>query len=468
VDVPVAGRSLDCYGDVVGAARVRAVRVAAARLRRALRSGRVWNVSSTARGGGVAEMLHVLLPYCRGGGTDARWTVAGGDPAFFEITKRLCVGLYGSPGDGGPLGAREHSHYRAVSAANAAGLAGRVGPGDVVVLHDPQVAGLAPHLRGRVARVVWRCHVGSDTLGEHARRAWAFLRPYLERVDAFVFSRREHVPGWIGPATPVAVIQPSLDPFAAKNAGLDPSLARAVLAVAGIVQGAGGPVDVPLPGGRATVRRRALVIGEGRLPAEGDPLVAQVSRWDRLKDMLGVLLAFDEQVDGPARLVLAGPDVAGVADDPEAAAVLEACRRAWQELPPARRARVQLACLPMDDPVENAVMVNALQRSAAVVVQKSVAEGFGLTVTEAMWKARPVVASAVGGIRDQIVDGVHGLLVERPEDLAGCGRAIRSLLADPAGAAALGRRAQERVADRFLGDRHLRNWAGLLTGLLEA
>ncbi len=148
----------------------------------------------------------------------------------------------------------------------------------------------------------------------------------------------------------------------------------------------------------------------------------QVSRWDHLKDMAGVLTAFADHLDelpDDVHLVLAGPDVAGVSDDPEGAQVLAECTEAWQALPDDARARVHLLCLPMDDTDENAIMVNALQRHAAVVVQKSLAEGFGLTVTEAMWKWRPVVASAIGGIRDQIADGTDGLLLEDAQDLAG-------------------------------------------------
>jgi len=198
------------------------------------------------------------------------------------------------------------------------------------------------------------------------------------------------------------------------------------------------------------------------------PLIAQVSRWDRLKDPLGVLESFAEHVHGPdePHLVLAGPDVFAVADDPEGAEVLEETEAAWRELPPRVRRRVHLALLPMDDADENAVIVNALQRRADVVVQKSLAEGFGLTVSEAMWKARPVVATDVGGIRDQIEDGVTGRLVE-PRDLRAFGEQVRALLDDPHEAERMGEAAQLRVRDLFLGPRHLGQYVELLDTVLN-
>lgn len=173
---------------------------------------------------------------------------------------------------------------------------------------------------------------------------------------------------------------------------------------------------------------------------------------------------FAEHVDAgtDAHLVLAGPAVTGVADDPESGEVLGECALAWRELPHARRRRVHLACTPMRDPGEAAAIVNALQRHAAVVVQKSLAEGFGLTVAEAMWKSRPIVASNLGGIADQIVDGEHGLLVDDPHDLAAFGAATKRLLDDADLARRLGANARSRAGEQFLPDRHLQGWASLI------
>jgi trehalose synthase len=217
------------------------------------------------------------------------------------------------------------------------------------------------------------------------------------------------------------------------------------------------------------VDARAELIEDAPLSATG-PVVTQVSRWDRLKDPAGVLDAFATVVvpRTGAHLVLAGPAVAAVADDPEGAEVFEEIAAQRAQLPEEVQERVHLALLPMEDLEENAAIVNALQRRSDVVCQKSLAEGFGLTVAEAMWKSRPVVASAVGGIQDQIVDGETGLLVE-PRDLEGFGNAVAALLKDPERAARLGEHAQVRVRESFLGQRHLRQYVDLFDHvLLEA
>jgi trehalose synthase len=183
--------------------------------------------------------------------------------------------------------------------------------------------------------------------------------------------------------------------------------------------------------------------------------------------MPGVMRGFVEGVD-PARgahLILAGPSVNGVADDPEAVQVYEECLTLWRALPHAARGRVHLACVPMIDPDEAAAIVNALQRHATVVVQKSLAEGFGLTVAEAMWKTRPVLASAVGGIVDQIVDGEHGVLVDDATDLATFGAELDGLLGDPERRTRLGEAARRRIGEEFLGDRHLQQYGRLFEAM---
>ena len=194
----------------------------------------------------------------------------------------------------------------------------------------------------------------------------------------------------------------------------------------------------------------------------GAPVVVQVSRWDALNDPVGVIRGFADDTDvEDAHLLLAGPAPSAVADDPEALQVLDEVERARERLRPDARARVHLANLPTDDVEENAVIVNALQRRADVVVQKSLAEGFGLTVTEAMWKRRPIVASRVGGIQDQITDGEHGRLVD-PRDLPGFGDAVEELLADRSKAEAMGDAARERVRRTYTAVHYLANYLDLI------
>jgi trehalose synthase len=417
----------------------------------------IWNVNSTAKGGGVVEMLRPLLGYCRGAGVDARWAVIAGEPEFFAITKRIHNRLHGFAGDGGPLGDAEREVYEQTLAASARELGELVHPTDIVILHDPQTAGLAAAVRATGATVMWRCHVGLDVANDHAHDAWDFLRGYVLGAHAFIFSRGGFA--WEGlPRDRIAVIRPSIDAFAPKNAEQDPEQSLAILAAAGVL--ADGvdayPAFTRSDGTPGRVQRRAEILEEEALVADV-PVVMQVSRWDQLKDPIGVLGAFAGHVAnrGDAHLLLVGPSTAAVADDPEGAQVLDAVRAAWHELPGTVRRRVHLCSLPMDDVEENAAIVNALQRHADVVVQKSLAEGFGLTVAEAMWKQRPVVASRIGGIRDQIEDGRSGVLISEPRDLEQVGAAITALLADSERRRQMGIAAQRRVQQQFLGPHHL-------------
>jgi trehalose synthase len=404
-------------------------------------------------------MLHTLVGYILGAGLETDWLVIDGDPEFFALTKRIHNGLYGGPGDGGELGAAEHAYYERVTQRNLERVRPLVRPGDVVIVHDPQPAGLVAPLVELGAHAIWRCHVGHDGGNEWTERAWAFVRRYVEPAHAFVFSREPFAPSWIDRAS-LRVIPPSIDPFAPKNHDLRGGEVTGLLRGAGLLAGDGAPGD-------PRVAHAAAVVRDGSPLDPRVPLVVQVSRWDRMKDMSGVMHGFVEHVPpGEALLVLAGPETDGVDDDPEGAEVWSEIRSDWERLPAADRARVQLMAIPMADPVENALVVNALQRHANVVVQKSLAEGFGLTVAEAMWKARPVVASAVGGIVDQVVDGETGLLVEDPNDLPAFGAAVTRLLGDPGEAETLGRNGRRHVEQRFLGDRHLLDYATLLTDLV--
>ncbi len=437
--------------------------------RELLHSRTFWNVNSTAKGGGVAEMLRSLIGYTRGAGSDARWVVIGGDREFFAITKRLHNLLHGHDGDGGPLGEDERIVYERSCAANAELLAERLRAKDVVLLHDPQTAGMIPRLIDAGVPVIWRAHIGIDPPNDLTRAAWRFLMPYVERADAYVFTNRAYLWEELDPAK-LTVIPPSIDPFSTKNHAMAFTGVIAVLRAAGLAADRHHrhprAVFERLDGRVGRVESKARLVEEEQLWL-GVPLLAQVSRWDRLKDPMGVLAAFVEHIhpsDDP-HLLLAGPDVTAVADDPEGAEVFAEVEAAWSQLPRRTRRRVHLALLPMADPDENAVIVNALQRRADVVAQKSLAEGFGLTVAEAMWKGRPLVASAIGGISEQIEDGRTGFLVA-PRDLRAFGERVSELLDDPHRAERMGAAAQTSVRERFLGPRHLGQYVDLLETVL--
>lgn len=461
--------SLGRLEPIIGSDRTAALRSLAEDMAQRLEGRTVWNVSSTATGGGVAEMLKMLVAYVAGAGVDTRWLVVDGDPQFFAITKRVHNRLHGATGDEGALGAQEREHYQNVLEANLPELLELIGRGDVVILHDPQTAGLASALAEHGAQVVWRCHIGRDMTNSCTEDAWAFLRPFCEAANGLVFSRSEYVPDWVD-EDKLAIIAPAIDPFSAKNVDMDADAARLILHRAGIIAAAdeSGPPNYQREDGTTgTVSRTADIVGDVPPPAADARLVVQVSRWDRLKDMAGVLEAFARYVaptEGleDVSLALVGPTVAGVTDDPEGQQVLDECSTMWRELREELRRRIFLISLPTEDVEENAAIVNAVQRHAAVVVQKSLVEGFGLTVAEAMWKSRPVLASAVGGILDQITTGQQGLLVNDPRDLKEFGDALRRLLNDAKESERLGAAARTRVNENFLPDRELTQWADVI------
>ena len=412
----------------------RALQLALADGREALRGRTVWMVNSTPVGGGVAELLRTVTPYWLDAGIDAHWAVVGGGPAFFRITKRIHNLLHGYPGDDGQLGSLEQRVYERALEPARVWLERRLRVGDVVVLHDPQTAGLAPALKAAGAHVVCRSHVGAEPGDALAGATREFLRTYAASADAIVLTRRSDPLPQLG-APRIVVIPPCIDPCSPKNRSMPLADARRLLTEAGLVA-AGRRSGTPVVG---TIR------STGRSSQPGTaPLVVHLARWDRLKDPLGVMEAFATVLDrADARLILAGPAVDAVADDPEAAAVYDEVEQQWERLPRAERDRIDLLQFSLRDPHANAVIVNALQREATVVVKKSLQEGFGLGVAEAMWKRRPVVASDVGGHRVQIEHGVSGVLVPDARNLPRFGRAIADMLADPERRRQLGEAAHE-------------------------
>ena len=381
----------------------------------AVLQGRViWNVNSTGTGGGVAELLRTLLGYSRGGGIDARWLVLSGDAAFFEVTKRIHNRLHGFGGDGRDLNEAERAIYEGTLAENAARLVPLIHPEDVVILHDPQTAGLVDAVRGTGAAVVWRCHVGVDHPNARVHEAWSFMRRYVRGADAYVFSRAEYAWDGLDPRK-VAAIHPSIDPFSAKNQDQTPAQTLGILMRAGIVSG-GSPEQATFTYGDATPGRidRAATLLEAKQLSPSDRFIVQVSRWDELKDPLGVMAGFSRHIADrtDVHLVLAGPAADSVADDPEGAAVIGLVRDAWHALPDAIQDRVHVASLPM-------------------------------------------------------TDGESGVLLSDPGDLAAFGSAVVDLLEDHERAERMGVAARARIRREFLAPRHLGRHFALIDRMLS-
>jgi trehalose synthase len=390
---------LDDYVAVLGAPAVAEIRSLAHRFE----GRRICMVNSTAVGGGVAELLNRLVPLLEDLGIPTRWEVIRGGEAFFGVTKAIHNALHGTPVE---MTQAMRDQFLVVNDENATALDLAA---DLVVIHDPQPLPLITHRPPGAGHWVWRCHVD---VSRPQPEVWDWLRQYIVRYDASVFSAPEFAQ--VLPITQY-MIHPAIDPLAEKNRDLSPGEIEAVLTRLGI--------------------------------RDDRPIVTQVSRFDRLKDPVGVIRAYQlarRTVD--CQLVLAG---GGAADDPEGAAVLEEVRQAADGDP-----LIHILELPPFSDRE----INALQRASAVVVQKSLREGFGLTVTEALWKRRAVVASAVGGIPLQVLHNLTGLLVHSVE---GTAHRIRTLLRDPAFARRLGENGHEYVQTRFLTTSNLRAWLAL-------
>jgi trehalose synthase len=449
-NVDFTAQPLERYGPVLND-DFAAIREVAELAREFFRGRTLWQINSTALGGGVAEMLRAFLPYAVDSGVDTRWVVINGTPDFFTVTKRIHNKLHGHPGDGGSLGQTEQLAYREVMDESLEHLLEQVRPDDVVFLHDPQTAGLIQPLNDAGAITLWRCHVGIDEGNEHVEEAIEFLVPFVRPAHGYVFSR----PSYSWPQLPeerIHLMAPAIDAFSPKNQELSSSVVNDILTTIGL---SGGQKPSPPPflrsdGSSGLVEREAEILQLDPVPPDAF-LITQISRWDVLKDFEGVLEAFIRYLaDTDAHLALVGPSSGAVSDDPEGPAVHARITATWEALPDDLRARVHVVNLPMDDFDENGAMVNAIQRRSDVIIQKSLVEGFGLTVSEAMWKGKPVIGSAVGGIQDQIVDGESGILIRDPADLEEFAAAVRSLIDDPELASALGDGARARVAARFL------------------
>jgi trehalose synthase len=377
-----------------------------------LKGMKVVHVNSTREGGGVAEILNWLIPFKQELGLETQWEIITGDKEFYQCTKSFHNGLQGSPVGIPPTLLRA---YEQTNADNAEQLRRQLEEADFVFIHDPQPAPLLQHCPARKGKWIWRCHID---LSRPYRAVWKYLRQFVADYDASVWSLADFAQPL---PHPLYLIAPSIDPLSQKNRDLFPGEVEAVFDRYNL--------DPELP------------------------LITQVSRFDRFKDPLGVIQAYRLVRDfTPVQLVLAG---GGASDDPEGEEVLQEVLTVAGDDP-----NIHVLSLPSDAHRE----INALQRASAICLQKSIREGFGLTVTEAMWKGKPVIGGDTGGIRLQVINHHTGFLVSTPE---GAALRVRYLLKNRDRLEAMGRKAREFVLDNFLVTRHLREYLTLMYATLH-
>ncbi len=475
--------TLDDYDGVAHLSpAVRALRAEAKSLAPKLAGRTVWMVNSTARGGGVAEMLPRVISMLRELGVDVRWAVIGTDEArFFDFTKRMHNLIHGA---GTPeISSEDREVFEQVNQANAGELHEHLAPGDVLVVHDPQPIALARELAQKTPLpTIWRCHIGLPERTPQTAAAWNFLRPYCEHYDLAYFSAPEYIPAFLAGRS--KLLYPAIDPLSHKNRELHPHKLMGVLCNSGMVHSHGPVVTADF----AHLAKRLNADGQWLPPnSNGDlelmyrPVVTQISRWDRLKGFGPLLEAFaalktkGTSSEDPrhrrrveiVRLVLAGPDPASIQDDPEGLGVIEELSQAYRALPASVQKDVALVSLPMDSREENALMVNALQRCSTVVVQNSIQEGFGLTATEGMWKRVPVLVSSAAGLRQQVREGVDGRILPDATDTENIREVLDAMLEDDVGRRVMGRSAQRRVHDNFLVFNQVSSWLNALVEAVE-
>ena len=442
---------------------------------RAMRGRHIWMLNSTARGGGVAEMMPMMIALLRELGFQTDWIVMNCDrPEFFQLTKRLHNMIHGDPGAAPDPGERQL--YEDVNGRAADALAEIVKPEDLLVVHDPQPLAVGAFLKKSMGlSFIWRCHIGLDQRTDSTSAAWRFLQSYAVECERAIFSAPEYIPDYLAGRS--LIIHPAVDPLSHKNRELHPIKHAGVLANAGLMPTVDPMVRPPFEhqAQRLTTEGFVAATKPDHIGLLFRPMVTQVSRWDRLKGWMPLLEGFARMKqrihDGAdafarrrmqlVRLVLAGPDPASIQDDPEGVAVLEEICAAWQAMRADVRADIVLLALPMHSAKENALMVNALQRASSIIVQNSLREGFGLTATEAMWKSIPVLASSACGLRQQIRPGIDGIMLEDNTNPEAIAVALADLLNDPVGRDRMGRSARRQVYEEFLIFTQLRRWARL-------
>lgn len=461
--------TLDAYASIAYlAGSVQDLRKEAEAVLPMFRGRSVLMLNSAAIGGGVAEMLPQMVLMLNELGITANWAAIKTDRVdFFRLTKRLHNLIHGH---GNPaLGPEDRELYEAVNRGVANALRPHLKAGDILIVHDPQPMAAGAMLRRELGiRAIWRCHIGLDADLPATRAAWGFLRRYAEHYDHSIFSAPEYVPDYL--AGRASVIHPGIDPCSHKNRELTPHKLTGILCNAGLAKEQGPLLTPPFPQQAQRLQADGS-FAPATLPEEIGflyrPIVVELSRWDRLKGFRPLMAAFvrlKQRLQNPAafleprhrrrleivRLVLAGPDPSSVQDDPEAREELELISRDYCALAPEFQKDIAVLSLPLDSRKNNELMINAIQRCATLVVQNSIREGFGLTVTEGMWKAKPVLGTEACGIRQQIRDGIDGRLVRNPEDPEEIAYRLDEMLADNLERERLGRNAQKRVYTEFL------------------
>lgn len=440
----------------------------------------VWMVNSTAQGGGVAEMLPKVVSILRELGVSTEWAViVSEEDRFFQLTKRLHNLIHGA---GTPhLSDADRALYREVSEEMAERLGDRIEPGDPLVVHDPQPLGTGALLKQEMdIPAVWRCHIGLDEDNASTETAWDFLKPWVRDYDQTVFSLREYVPGFLQDRA--NLIQPALNPLSAKNRTLSAPELSDILRRARLSGSPHPTVDGDFAPPAMRLQRDGSFAPATRPEDLGlmhRPVVTQISRWDRLKGFAPLLQGFarmkkrafldrnasserERRRLGLSRLVLAGPEPESVSDDPEGQEVFNEICSLWHDLPPEVQRDVAVITLPMTSRRINALMVNALQRCSTIVAQNSLQEGFGLTVTEAMWKGRPVLGSHAAGLREQVKDGTHGRRIPQADDPESIAHTLHDMLSADGERKRWARNARRRVSDRYLVFTQVRRWLEVL------
>jgi trehalose synthase len=466
------------------AATVRTLRERGKAVAERFRGRTLWMVNSTERGGGVAEILPALVALLRDLGIRTEWLVLeADDPGFFALTKRLHNLIHG---EGDPdLTDADRALFEATNRGNEEAALERIADGDIVAIHDPQPMPLAGMLRERRnIRTIWRCHIGLDEENDATRAAWRFLRPYGSDYDVSMFSAPDYIPDFL--EKNVHVVHPAIDPLTAKNRHLGLHHTVQILVNSGLLA-APGPMVTEDWEHRAERLQPDGSFAPATAP-EGlglltRPIITQVSRWDRLKGFLPLMQGFTilqrrvasephlrEGTGGRrrelVRLVLAGPDPASIEDDPEGREVLDELRAAYVALDAEAQRDIVLVSLPMQRSEQNALMVNALHRVSTIVAQNSLREGFGLTITEAMWKRIPIFSNARAcGPRQQVRDGVEGRMIRDPEDPGEIAAVLLEMLCDTNGLERWARAAQHRAHEHFLIFGQVEEWLDRITEL---